>query len=130
MNKIILFDGDCNFCNNSVNFIIKQDKKGKFQFASQQSSLGKELKRKFAIAKEEDSLLLIDQDQAYLKSTAALKIAKDLDGFWRAFYFLIIVPAPIRNFAYSIFAKNRYKWFGKQESCKLHPAHIQKRFLT
>lgn len=130
MAKIILFDGDCNFCNHAVNFIIKRDLLGKFQFSSQQSPFGRKLKKEYDIPVEEDSLILIEKNKSYTKSTAALRISKSLDGLWKLLYVFIIVPRPIRNWVYMAFAKNRYKWFGKRMSCQIHPPHVQKRFLT
>lgn len=129
MKGIILFDGDCNFCNKSVNFIIDRDRAGNFYFAQQKSPLGKELRKKFAIRPEEDSLILIEDGRSYTQSTAALRICKKLDGLWKILFLLLVLPRPIRDLIYRGFANNRYKWFGRQTSCKLYPPSIQKRFL-
>lgn len=116
--QIILFDGVCNLCASSVKFIIRNDPNQYFQFASLQSEVGQKLLAKFDQRQTpKDSLVLIDGNNAYFKSSAALLIAKKLKGFWRVFYFLIVIPKPIRDFVYDIVAKNRYKIFGKKESC-------------
>lgn len=129
LNPIILFDGECNFCDKSVQFIIKRDPNGYFKFASLQSEIGEELLKKYQVPSSIDSIILIQNDQYYIKSSAALRICKYLKGPWKLFSTLIIVPRPIRNFFYGIIAKNRYKWFGKQESCMLPTPEQRKRFL-
>jgi len=128
-NKIILFDGVCNFCNSSVQFIIKRDPNAKFNFASMQGDAGKELLNNHSLNDYNSSFVYIDEDKAYVKSTAALRICKDLKGFWKLCYLFIIIPAPIRNFFYNILANNRYKWFGKRDSCMIPSPDVRKRFL-
>jgi predicted DCC family thiol-disulfide oxidoreductase YuxK len=129
MYPIVLFDGECNFCDASVQFIIQRDPKGIFHFASLQSETGEELVRKHVIPDDVDSMILIEGDKVYYKSAAALRISRHLQGAWKLLYGLIIFPAPIRNFVYDVIAKNRYKWFGKKESCMLPPPSVRKRFL-
>ena len=129
MDRIVLFDGECNFCDHSVQFIIKRDPKGHFMFASIQSDIGKKLLNQFNVPEDTNSFILIDKNKCYFKSTAALQICKNLKGLWKIPYFLLIVPRPIRDFFYGIIANNRYKWFGKRESCMLPSPDIRKRFL-
>lgn len=129
MNGIILFDGECNFCNSSVQFIIKRDKKAHFTFASLQSEIGKTYRKQFGIPEDVDSLILIEGEHCYIKSSAALRICKKLDGGWKLFSTFLLIPPPLRNVCYDIMAKNRYKWFGKQESCMLPTPEMKKRFL-
>ncbi|MCT2536897.1 thiol-disulfide oxidoreductase DCC family protein [Aquibacillus koreensis] len=129
MNKIILFDGECNFCDRSVQFIIKRDRTATFKFASLQSDIGEKLREKYQIPKHLDSIILIDESNWYSKSTAALKICKNLNGLWKVLYPLLIVPKPLRDIFYNVIARNRYKWFGKKESCELPSPDIRKRFL-
>lgn len=129
MERIILFDGECNFCDHSVQFIIKRDPKGYFKFASQQSDIGKKKLKQFGIAEDMDSFVLLDHDKSYFKSSASLRICKNLEGMWKVFYYLLIVPRPIRDFFYDIIANNRYKWFGKKDSCMLPSPEIRNRFL-
>jgi predicted DCC family thiol-disulfide oxidoreductase YuxK len=127
--RLILFDGKCNFCNKSVRFIIGRDPKGTFQFASLQSGMGQELLEKHNIPKTTDSLVLIDDDHAYIESTAALKVCSKLKWPWKVFSLFLIIPKPLRDSLYRLIAKNRYKWFGKQESCMLPSENIRDRFI-
>ncbi|RWR06541.1 thiol-disulfide oxidoreductase DCC family protein [Siminovitchia fortis] len=130
MNPIVLFDGVCNFCDASVRFIIKNDPKGTFRFASLQSDIGQKLLKERNVPSDIDSIILIEGDKAYYKSTAALRIARHLQGFWKLAYGFLIVPAPIRNLAYDFIASNRYKWFGKKESCMIPSPDVRERFLS
>ena len=129
MRRIVLFDGECNFCDASVQFIIKRDTNAMFQFASLQSDVGQALIEKFAIPTTVDSIVLIEDECYYMKSTAALKIARRLDGLWKLSYAAIVLPKPLRDVVYSYIAKNRYKWFGKKEACMLPTAEQRNRFL-
>ncbi|RIW38413.1 thiol-disulfide oxidoreductase DCC family protein [Bacillus salacetis] len=129
MHGIILFDGVCNLCNNIVQFVIKRDKAGYFQFASQQSPQGKALLEEYQIDPETDSFILIEQGRAFMKSTAALRVSKNLDGFWKVFYSCLLIPKPARDVMYDYIARNRYKWFGKKESCMLPGPEMKKRFI-
>lgn len=130
MNPTILFDGECNFCDSSVQFIIKRDPKGLFHFASLQSDVGQELLKKYDVSRDVDSMVLIEKDKVYYKSAAALRIARHLKGAWKLAYAAIIVPSPLRNTIYDFIARNRYKWFGKkEEACMLPSPAIRQRFL-
>lgn len=130
MERIVLFDGVCNFCNSAVNFIISHDREGKFKFAPLQSMIGQELKFKYGIGDNIDSIVLVEEDKAFLHSTAGLRIAKGLGGVWALAYVLIIVPAFIRDYFYKLFAKNRYRLFGKKDVCMMPTADVRERFLT
>ena len=130
MGAIVLFDGVCNFCNASVNFIIEHDKAGYFKFAPLQSKIGEEVVAKHGIdTADTDSVIVIENDRAYTHSSAALRIAKQLDGVWSWTYAFIIVPKPIRDFLYRLFAKHRYRMFGKQDACMMPTPEIRARFL-
>lgn len=129
MHPVILFDGECNFCDSSVQFIIKNDPQGLFHFASLQSDTGQELLNKHNVPSDIDSMILIEGDKVYYKSAAALRICRHLRGAWKLLYTFIIVPRPIRNAAYDFIAKNRYKWFGKKESCMLPSPSVRARFI-
>jgi predicted DCC family thiol-disulfide oxidoreductase YuxK len=129
MHPVILFDGVCNFCDASVQFILNRDKKETFHFASLQSEAGQELLEKYNVPENVDSMILVEKDKIYYKSSAALRISRHLDGAWKLLYVFMIVPAPIRNIVYDVIAKNRYKWFGQKESCMLPPPAVRKRFL-
>ena len=129
MSAIILFDGICNFCDGAVNFIIGQDTKNYFKFAPLQSEIGQEFVKKFDL-RGIDSVILVENDKAYTHSTAALKIAKSLSGIWSLAYVFIVIPKPIRDFFYKLFAKNRYKLFGKKDECMIPTPEVRARFLT
>ena len=128
---IILFDGVCNLCNRSVQTVIKNDPKKKFCFAPLQSNKGKALLRAHGLNDAElSSFVLIQQHKVYTRSTAALMVAGQLSGIIKVLYAFIIVPAFIRDALYNVIAKNRYKWFGKKESCMIPTAELQSRFIN
>ncbi|MEL6720689.1 MAG: thiol-disulfide oxidoreductase DCC family protein [Bacteroidota bacterium] len=127
---LLLFDGVCNLCNGFVQFVIKIDPDGIFQFASLQSDTGQQLLTKYNLpTKELKSVVLIHQNKAYTHSDAPLEAARLLGGFWRLFYVFKILPLGFRNTIYNWIASNRYRWFGKQESCWLPTPDLQERFL-
>ncbi|MAB39496.1 MAG: thiol-disulfide oxidoreductase [Aequorivita sp.] len=128
--KIILFDGVCNLCNGAVTYIIKRDKKNLFKFAALQSEIGQQLISKFNIdTSKVDSIILIDGEKHYEKSSAALRIAKYLSGAYPLLFGFMVVPKFIRNAVYDYIARNRYKWFGKKESCMIPTAKLKDKFL-
>jgi predicted DCC family thiol-disulfide oxidoreductase YuxK len=129
MSAIVLFDGVCNFCNGTVNFIIARDDAGYFKFAPMQSEIGQELRAKCGVSDEVDSIILIEDDTAYIYSSAALRIARRLGGMWPAVYGLMIIPKPIRDFFYKVFARNRYRLFGKKDVCMVPTPEVRERFL-
>ena len=127
---LILFDGMCNLCSSSVQFIIKRDKKKQFYFTSIQSHLGQQIIQYFQLDfTKVESVLLLEKNNIFIESTAALKIANQLSGFWPILYSFIIIPSFIRNSIYQLIARNRYKWFGKKESCWIPTKEIISRFL-
>jgi predicted DCC family thiol-disulfide oxidoreductase YuxK len=128
--KVILFDGVCNFCNSSVNFIIDKDKHNVFRFASLQSDFGKKSLKDFNLPVDKlSTLILISDNRYFTKTTAALKIAKDLSFPYSLSYVFIIVPPFIRNVFYDLFARNRYKWFGKKDACRIPSASERAKFI-
>ena len=128
--KIILFDGVCNLCNGAVTYIIKRDNKNVFKFAALQREIGQKLTSKFKIdTTKVDSIILIDGEKHYEKSSAALHIAKNLSGAYPLLFGFMFVPKFIRNGVYDYIAKNRYKWFGKKESCMIPTAELKSKFL-
>ncbi|PQJ32593.1 thiol-disulfide oxidoreductase [Nonlabens arenilitoris] len=129
-NDVILFDGVCNLCNDAVTFIIKRDSKNHFRFAALESDIGLLYLKKHQInPKEIDSIVLIRGERAYVKASAALRIAQKMDGFWPLLSALIIIPRLISNAIYEYIARNRYKWFGKQESCMIPTKDLRDKFL-
>jgi predicted DCC family thiol-disulfide oxidoreductase YuxK len=130
--QLILFDGVCNLCNSSVLYVIKRDSKNKFLFAPLESNIGKDIIKKFKIDTEKtDSILLYNPviDKLTNKSTAALLIASRLGFATNLLSVFIIVPAFIRNWIYNYIAKNRYKWYGKKESCMIPTPELKSKFL-
>ncbi len=128
---IILFDGVCNLCNNSVQFVIKHDTSNKFMFAALQSIKGQILLQQYNLPQQGfNSFVLLQNEKVFLKSTAALNVVKQLNGPVKLLYGFIIVPAFIRNAVYNFIARNRYKWFGKKDSCIIPTPALQSRFLN
>ncbi len=126
---IVLFDGVCNFCNSSVQFIIKRDKAHQLRFGSLQSASGMQLKKQYAIPDDLDSVILIENGKYYAKSSAALHIADYFGVGWNLLKICFLVPRFIRDFFYDMIAKNRYKWFGKKETCMLPSKEQRALFL-
>jgi predicted DCC family thiol-disulfide oxidoreductase YuxK len=141
MGAVVLFDGVCNFCDASVNFVIGHDPEGYFKFAPLQSEAGKKLAAEHGLRAESnekpagdlipiDSVILVEDGKAYTHSTAALRIARRLGGVWSMFYGLIVVPKPVRDFFYRMFARYRYRMFGRKDECTLPTPEVRARFLT
>jgi len=127
---IVLFDGVCNFCNASINFIIDRDKAGVFKFAALQSEIGQEILAKHGITTTDYDSIIVEKDgEIYQKSNAALEIARKMDGLWKLFYGFKIIPKFIRDFFYDIVAKNRYRFLGKTDACRLPTPELRARFL-
>lgn len=128
--KVILFDGVCNLCNGAVNFIIKRDKNDVFRYASLQSEIGKQLAVERGVDTSKlDTILLIEQQTYYHKSTAALQIAKQLSGGYPLLSVFLIFPKLLRDWVYDIISKNRYKWFGKRDNCVIPTPELKALFI-
>ena len=130
--KIILFDGVCNLCDSAVQFIIKHDKKDVFRFVSLQSDLGQKIIKHIGIDTSKlDSIIFYDPNNGYYhKSQAIFKMAKYLGGIYSCLNIFSILPKGISNVVYDFIAKNRYKWFGKKESCLIPTTELQSKFLA
>lgn len=127
---IVLVDGVCHFCQGLTKWIIKRDPEGKYHFASLQSDVAKELLKKGNLSTDSmDTFVLIENGKYYTRSTAALRLAKGLKFPYPLLYVFIIIPKFIRNAAYNWVARNRYRWFGKDEACMLPTPEIKDRFL-
>ncbi|MFH1196515.1 MAG: thiol-disulfide oxidoreductase DCC family protein [bacterium] len=127
---IIFFDGVCNFCNSSVNFIIKRDKNRIFRYAALQSNAGQKLLERLSISNSDlDTVILFDGNQIYEKSGAALEIVYLLPGAWKFLYIFRFIPRFVRDFLYDLFARNRYKIFGKREMCMMPSPQIKELFM-
>lgn len=131
--SIILFDGVCNLCNSSVQFILKRDKKNKFLFASLQSDAANKILLQFNAknfnAKSLKSILLIENNRVYSKSTAVLRIIKKMSFPLSLCYVFIVIPKFIRDYCYDIIAKYRYKWFGKKDTCMVPKKEYLDQFI-
>ncbi|MBH2004796.1 MAG: thiol-disulfide oxidoreductase DCC family protein [Sphingobacteriia bacterium] len=128
---IVFFDGVCNLCTQSVQFIIRRDPEQKFRFASLQSEFGQQVLKHFNLPVTRlNTLILLHDGKIYRKSTAALRIANELSGAWSALYALAIIPAFIRDPVYDLIARNRYKWFGKQAHCMIPSPQLKDLFIN
>jgi len=128
--RVVLYDGVCNLCNDSVKFIIQRDPAAKFSFAPMQEAAGHELLRQHGLEHLDlSTFVLIREGRAYLRSSAWLQIVGDLDGAWPVLTVFRIVPRFIRDAVYDFIGKRRYRWFGKQEMCLVPTADTRKRFL-
>ncbi|KAB7530800.1 DUF393 domain-containing protein [Flagellimonas olearia] len=129
--KIILFDGVCNLCNSSVQFVIKRDKKDIFRYTALQSEVGQKMIEERGIdTSQVDSIILIEPGVAYYtKSDAALEIGQSFGGGWKLLAIFTWLPKPFRDAMYDFVARNRYKWFGKQESCMIPTPELKAKFL-
>lgn len=129
--KIILFDGVCNFCGHWVNFALNRDKKGELLFTTLQGETAKTLLPKYGINPSAlTSVVFIDGNKAYTQSSAALRICKYLNRGWPLLYGFIIVPRFLRDAVYNIIARNRYRWYGKKDSCMVPAPGVRHRFLN
>jgi predicted DCC family thiol-disulfide oxidoreductase YuxK len=127
---IILFDGVCKFCNGSVNFIIDHDPAARVRFAALQSEVGQSLLRKFGLKTTDfDTLVLVEGERCSTRSTAALRIAFYLTAPWRYLSALQLLPVFLRDPAYVLLARNRYRWFGQLDACRVPTPDIRARFL-
>lgn len=127
---IVVFDGVCNFCSSTVQFILKNDVAGRIRFTPFQSPLGRSLVESHSLDPNDvDSLLFVCGDNAFVRSDAALEIARDLSWRWRWLRVFRIVPRVLRDAVYNVIARNRYRWFGKHESCFIPTKEIRDRFL-
>ena len=127
---IVLFDGVCNLCNGSVQFLLKRDPEGRFRFASLQSDAGRSLLAEHGLAVDSlSSVVLIEDGRVWQESSAALRIARHLPGAWKLLRVFAIVPRPLRDAVYRWIARNRYRWFGRTETCWLPSPELKERFL-
>jgi predicted DCC family thiol-disulfide oxidoreductase YuxK len=127
---VIYFDGVCNLCVHSVQFVIRRDPEKQFRFASLQSETGQKTVNSHSLqASLSRTFILADNGRIYTRSAAALRVAKKLKGLWPLLYVFMIIPAFIRDAVYDWIAKNRYRWFGKNETCWVPSPELNERFL-
>lgn len=130
LKDVILFDGVCNLCSKSVQFVIDRDPGERFRFCALQSDVGQEILGQRGLPSTEfDSLVLIDGDRIYQRSDAALRICAGLRAPWSWLGVLRVVPRPLRDAGYKLIARNRYRWFGRAASCRLPTDELKDRFL-
>lgn len=127
---VVLFDGVCNLCNGSVQFILKRDPQARFRFASLQSEAGRSLLVEHGLDPDAlSSVVVVEDGRVWQESSAALRIARHLPGAWKLLRVFTVIPRPLRDAVYRLIARNRYRWFGKSETCWLPTPELKGRFL-
>jgi predicted DCC family thiol-disulfide oxidoreductase YuxK len=132
---VLLYDGVCGFCNKSVQLILDHDRRGTMRFAALQSDYGLAAIERHPELRSVDSVVFVetspdvDEERVYVRSGAALKIAAYLGGFWKVFLAARVIPRPVRDYLYDLFARNRYRFFGKYDTCMLPPPEVRSRFI-
>ncbi|HEX8853417.1 MAG TPA: thiol-disulfide oxidoreductase DCC family protein [Pyrinomonadaceae bacterium] len=131
---VLLYDGVCGFCNKTVQMILDHDRKGAMRFAALQSDYGRVVVERHPELRGVDSVVYVEHsegggERVHVRSDAALRVLKYLGGFWKLLLVAYILPRPVRDFFYDLFARNRYRLFGKYESCRLPPPEVRSRFL-
>ena len=129
--KIVLFDGECNLCDRSVQMLIRYDRVDTFRFASLQSAIGKKIQEAYGIdTSNMSSVILIDSTHQYKTKTAAIfSMARSMNGLWPLLNIFWIVPGPLRDWVYTYITKNRYRFFGKRNTCLVMTQDLRKKFL-
>jgi predicted DCC family thiol-disulfide oxidoreductase YuxK len=130
---LVLFDGVCNLCSATVQFIIDRDPAGHFRFAALQSAAGAKALAEHGAAPvvgDPDSVMLLEGARVYTHSDAALRVARRLTGLWPVLYAFIVVPRFMRDVLYRFIARNRYRWFGRTEACRIPTPELRARFLS
>lgn len=130
MAAVVLFDGVCNLCNGAVRFIIDHDPAGRFRFAALQSDAGRILLERCGLDPDTfDSIVLVEEGACFTRSTAALRIVRRLSGPWWLLAALVVLPRPLRDFAYDCVARSRYRVFGRRDRCMVPTPELISRFL-
>jgi predicted DCC family thiol-disulfide oxidoreductase YuxK len=130
MPDLIIFDGQCHLCAGSVQFILKHESAPHYLFAPVQSTTGAQSMLKHGLDPSDvNTFLVIEDDLAFTRSDAALRIARRLRLPWRLLVVLALVPRPLRNWGYNLVASNRYRWFGRSQECWLPNQAYAKRFI-
>lgn len=128
---LILFDGYCVLCNGTAGFVARRDPAGRFRFAALQSVIGGELARRHGVEPDElSTFVLVENDTAFVRSTAALRILRRLRFPWPLLYGLIVVPRALRDAVYDWVGRNRYRWFGRRASCDISDERVKSRIIT
>ena len=128
---VVLYDGTCGLCDRSVQLILRHDRRGRFRFAALQSDVGRALLERHGLPVDAlDTVVLVEDGRAFVKSSAALGIARWMDAPWPALRVLAVIPRAVRDFFYDRLAKNRYRIFGRVDACMLPPPEVRARFLS
>jgi predicted DCC family thiol-disulfide oxidoreductase YuxK len=130
LERIVLFDGVCNLCSSSVQFIIARNSKKNIKFAALQSDFGQAQLTKYQLSSEVRTIVLIKGEQIFTRSAAVLEICKELNGLYPLLVFLKIIPRPLCDWIYNFVARRRYRWFGKKDQCWLPTPDLQSRFIS
>ena len=131
MNDVVIFDGVCKLCTSSISFILRHEAAPVLQFAPLQSEAGKHLMRKFGIDPTQmKTFVVIADGRAYVRSDAAIRVSRFLRGGWNLLGLVKVVPRPIRDYVYDLVARNRYRWFGRHDTCVVPTAELESRFLV
>jgi predicted DCC family thiol-disulfide oxidoreductase YuxK len=130
---VLLYDGVCGFCNRSVQLILDHDRRGEMRFAALQSDYGQAVVKRYPELRGVDSVVFVERgaggERIYVRSEAALKVAAYLGGLWKLFLAAKVIPGRLRDYLYDLFARNRYTFFGKYDTCMLPPPEVRARFL-
>ena len=132
---VLLYDGVCGFCNKTVQMILERDRRGTMRFAALQSDYGRAVVERHASLRGVDSVVYVENangggvERVFVRSDAALKVVAYLGGFWKIFLAAYVIPKPLRDYFYDLFARNRYRVFGKYDTCMLPPPEVRSRFL-
>ena len=128
--RVIVFDGVCNWCNAWVNFTIAHDPHGTFKFGTLQSERAQQILQELQLSSENfETFLLLEGTHVFTKSTAALRVVRQLSGFWPLFYLCIVIPRPLRDAVYDFVARHRYQWMGKADTCRVPSPNERARFV-
>lgn len=126
---VVLFDGVCNLCNGAVNFLIDRDPKAHLRFAALQSDAARAILEQHGHPNELDTLVFVDRHGVSIRSTAVLRLVRHLPWYWQPFRVFWLIPRPLRDGVYRWIARNRYRWFGKREACRMPTPELKRRFL-
>ena len=130
MNALVIFDGVCNFCIGSVHFILRHERGPVLTFAPVQTGTGTRMVRELGLDPgDAKTFVLVEDGKAYTRSSAAIRVARYLRWPWRALAAIRVIPRPLRDWAYNRVVVNRYRWFGRSETCMVPPPEIRRRFI-
>jgi predicted DCC family thiol-disulfide oxidoreductase YuxK len=127
---VMLFDGVCNVCNAAVQFVLSHERAPEYQFASLQSELGKRMLDERGLTHDLDTVVVVDGERIFTRSSAAVHVLRSMRGAWPVLAALLwIVPKPLRDLGYDVFAHFRYRFFGKRDSCMIPTPELRSRFV-